>query len=268
VSAQGLITDCLEKLRSKGRKGLIAYITAGDLNLAATVEIARQMFANGADVIELGIPFSDPLADGPVIQQASCRALAAGVDLSGILHAVENIRRDCPQPIILMGYYNPLYQYGIRQFAGDAAAAGVNGLIVPDLPFEESAPLREAALEAGLDLIPLVAPTTTDGRLHKITKAATGFIYCVSVAGVTGARAEIKTDLAAFTARVRCHTNLPLAVGFGIAGPEQAARAAVHCDAVVIGSAIVKAIAESGMVSPAVCAAGLVERLRFALDTI
>lgn len=268
MSTQGLITDCLEKLRSQGRKGLIAYITAGDPNLAATVDIVRQMFANGADVIELGIPFSDPLADGPVIQQASCRALAAGVNLSGILHAVENIRRDCPQPIILMGYYNPLYQYGIRQFAGDAALAGVNGLIVPDLPFEESAPLREAALEAGLDLIPLVAPTTTDGRLHKITAFATGLIYCVSVTGVTGARVEIKTNLASFTARVRRHTDLPLAVGFGIAGPEQAAIVAGCCDAVVVGSAIVKAVADCETASPAICAADLVKRIRFALDAV
>ncbi|HBC94617.1 MAG TPA: tryptophan synthase subunit alpha, partial [Pelotomaculum sp.] len=138
MSKGGFIMDCLKKLRSEGRKGLIAYIAAGDPSLAATVDIARELFAAGADIIELGIPFSEPLADGPVIQQASCRALAAGVNLSGILHAVEEIRRDCPQPIILMGYYNPIYQYGIRQFVGDAAAAGSNGFIVPDLPFEES----------------------------------------------------------------------------------------------------------------------------------
>ena len=268
MSTRGLITDCLEKLRSEGRKGLITFITAGDPNLAATVDIARQMFAAGADILELGIPFSDPLADGPVIQQASCRALAAGADLRGILHAVEEIRRDCPQPIVLMGYYNPLYQYGLRQFAGDAAVAGVNGLIVPDLPFEESAPLREVALEVGLELLPLVAPTTTDSRLQKIAAEATGFIYCVSVTGVTGARAEIKTDLAAFTSKVRRHTKLPLAVGFGIAGPEQAAGLAGCCDAVVVGSAIVRMIAECGTASPAICAASLVKRIRSALDGI
>ncbi len=268
MSKGDFIMDCLEKLRSEGRKGLIAYIAAGDPNLAATVDIARQMFQAGADVIELGIPFSDPLADGPVIQQASCRALAAGVDLRGILHAVEEIRRDCPQPIILMGYYNSIYRYGIRQFAGDAAAAGGNGLIVPDLPFEESPQLRDAAREHDLALIPLVAPTTTDSRLQKIAAKASGFIYCVSVTGVTGARAKIETDLAAFTARVKRHTNLPLAVGFGIAGPEQAAGVASHCDAVVVGSAIVRAVAECGTALPAICAAALVKRIRSALDGI
>jgi len=267
MSNRSPITDCLDNLRSKGKKGLIPFITAGDPDLAGTVEMTRRMAAAGADLIELGIPFSDPLADGPVIQRASLRALAAGATVPKILDAVREIRKDCPVPLILMGYYNPIYKYGIRRFAGDAARAGVNGLIVPDLSHEESGPLYEAALAAGMDLIPLVAPTTTGSRLERITADARGFIYCVSVTGVTGAREEIKTDLASFTERVRRYTNLPLAVGFGIAGPEQAARVARHCNAVVVGSAIVKIIAECGKAADAGPAVDLlVGRIRAALD--
>lgn len=266
---KSLITDRLEELRSAGKKGLIPFITAGDPDLAGTVEIARRMARAGADIIELGVPFSDPLADGPVIQQASWRALASGATLPRILEAVREIRKDCSLPLILMGYCNPIYKYGIRRFSRDASEVGVNGLIVPDLPHEESGPLREVALEAGLDLIPLVAPTTTDRRLEKITAAARGFIYCVSVTGVTGARVKIETDIAGFTDRVRRHTSLPLAVGFGIAGPEQAARVARHCDAVVVGSAIVKIIAECGTTSTAGPAVErLVGQIRAALDEI
>lgn len=261
------ITNCLKELRSAGKKGLIPFITAGDPDLAGTVAIARRMAAAGADIIELGIPFSDPLADGPVIQQASGRALASGTTLPKILEAVKELRRDCHTPLVLMGYYNPIYKYGISRFAKDASEAGVNGLIIPDLPHEESGPLLEATLETGLDLIPLVAPTTTDHRLEKIAADARGFIYCVSVTGVTGARAEIKTDIASFTDRVRRHTSLPLAVGFGIAGPEQAARVAEHCDAVVVGSAIVKLIAECGnAVTAGPAVEQLVREIRSALD--
>ncbi len=264
-----IITECLEKLRLTGKKGLIPFITAGDPDLAGTVEITKRLAFAGADLVELGIPFSDPVADGPVIQQASGRALKSGTTLPGILEAVRKIKKDCGIPVILMGYYNQIYKYGLRRFACDAAKAGVSGLIVPDLPHEESGPLCEEALLAGLDLIPLVAPTTTGPRLEKITADAHGFIYCVSVTGVTGAREQIDTDLASFTSRVRRYTSLPLAVGFGIAGPKQAAQAAKCCDAVVVGSAIVKIIAQC----KDVLAAGLaVERLtvqiREALDEL
>lgn len=265
----GRIAECLEKLRRDGKKGLITFITAGDPDLAGTVKIARQLAAAGADIIELGLPYSDPLADGPVIQKASGRAIASGTTIDKIFKAVEEIRRHCGVPIVLMGYYNPIYKYGAGRFASKAVQAGVNGLIVPDLPHEESGPLRQVAAESGLDLIPLVAPTTTEQRLAKICSDAQGFIYCVSVTGVTGVREEIKTDLAAFTNRVRRFANLPLAVGFGIAGPEQAAGAAVYCDAVVVGSALVHIIAgsrDAGAAGPA--AGALVRKIRRALDLL
>lgn len=261
------IYQCLEELRQQGKKALIPFITAGDPDLAGTVELARVLAGAGADIIELGVPFSDPLADGPVIQQSSGRALAAGTNLPGILAAVREIKNSCQTPVVLMGYYNPFYKYGLWRFVRDASRAGVDGLIVPDLPLEEAGPLDRMALEEGLDLIYLVAPTTTEPRLEKVASRARGFIYCVSVTGVTGARQEINTDLGEFTGRVRRFTSLPLAVGFGIAGPGQAARVAEHCDAVVVGSALVRIIGESCSLSEAGAAVGqLVGRLREALD--
>lgn len=267
MSGGGQITECLEILRRNGKKGLITFITAGDPDLAGTVEITKRMAAAGADIIELGIPYSDPLADGPVIQKASGRAIASGTTIYKIFEGVKEIRKNCGTPIVLMGYYNPIYKYGIGKFSSDAVEAGVNGLIVPDLPYEESGPLREEAARTGLDLIPLVAPTTTNQRLAKITEDARGFIYCVSITGVTGVREEIKTDLAGFTDRIRRFTSLPLAVGFGIAGPEQAARVAVCCDAVVVGSALVNIIAgyrDAATAGPAV--ETLVRKIKRALD--
>lgn len=241
-----LITDCLDKLRGSGRKALIVFITAGDPDLEGTVRITKCLAESGADIIELGVPFSDPVADGPVIQQSSARALSAGTTLTGVLAAVKEIRKDCAVPLVLMGYYNQVYKYGVSRFARDAAAAGVNGIIIPDLPHEESGPLREAASDAGMALIPLVAPTTNEKRLQKILADARGFVYCVSVTGVTGARKNIAADLDALTGKVRRFTSLPLAVGFGIAGPEQAARVAQYCDAVIVGSAVVKIIDSYG----------------------
>ncbi len=267
MNKDSMISECLDSIRHNGKKGLITFITAGDPNMRDTVEIALGMAEAGADIIELGIPFSDPLADGPVIQQASQRALGSGTTMARIFEGVKEIRKTCSKPLVLMGYYNPIYKYGIRRFAADAFQAGINGLIVPDLPHEESGPLQDAARETGIDLIPLVAPTTTGLRMEKIAADARGFVYCVSVTGVTGARQEINEDLETFTGMVRRHTDLPLAVGFGIAGPEQAARTALHCDAVVVGSAIVSIIAESGKAS----ASGpevekLVRLIRSALD--
>lgn len=263
----GKISECLKKLGTKGKKALIPFITAGDPDLAYTVSLANDLVQAGADIIELGVPFSDPLADGPVIQQASGRALAAGASLSGVLDTVFEIRKTVSTPIILMGYYNPFYRYGLKRFIHDAGRAGVDGLIVPDLPFEESLPMGQAALAGGIDLIPLVAPTTTDRRLEKITSLARGFVYCVSLTGVTGVREHLNTDLADFTGRVRRFTSLPLAVGFGISSPGQAAHAAKHCDAVVVGSAIVKIIAESSFSSgPSV--RRLMRSFREALDDI
>lgn len=234
------------ELYNRNEKGLITYVTAGDPDLSATVDLALTMAAAGADLIELGIPFSDPVADGPVIQQASQRALAGGFKLSGIMEAAGQIRAQTDAPLIFMTYYNPVFQYGPGRFTDHAAAAGVDGLIVPDLPIEEAGPLEEHCRMAGVSLIPLVAPVTTPKRMALIAEKADGFIYCVSVTGVTGSRKEIETDLANFTSMVRSFTNLPLAVGFGISGPELAAAAAVHCDAVVVGSAIVNIISRGG----------------------
>lgn len=263
------ITGCFELLRAAGKKGLIAYIMAGDPDLSSTVALTGQMAAAGADLIELGIPFSDPLADGPAIQQASQRSLAGGTTVARVLAAVQEIRRESDAPLILMTYYNPVFQFGLERFADCCAESGVDGLIVPDLPFEEAGALNEMLASRGVDLIPLVAPTTTDRRLAVISRTARGFVYCVSVTGVTGVREKIDTDLAGFTARVRRHTALPVAIGFGVSGPEQAAAVAAHCDAVVVGSAIVRIIAEKGAASssgPPV--ASLVRELKAALSAV
>lgn len=246
------IENKLREVMSRGDKGLVAYITAGDPSLEATVELAVAMDEAGVDVLELGVPFSDPVADGPVIQAASQRALAGGVKVRGIIRAVEQIRRHSDIPLVLMTYYNPVYQYGVEQFTGDLARAGGDGLILPDLPPEESGELSVAAGKNQIDLIPLVTPNTPARRLPLICSGAGGFIYCVSVTGVTGERDSIATDFSALTAGVRRHSPLPVAVGFGIARPQQAAGVARYCDAVVVGSALVNIIArhagEPGMV--------------------
>ncbi|MCG8400398.1 MAG: tryptophan synthase subunit alpha [Firmicutes bacterium] len=240
------ITGTLQNTPTRGQKGLIPYIMAGDPDLDTTVELAVAMAEAGADVLELGVPFSDPVADGPTIQAAGQRALAAGAKLPGILEAVRQIRRRSHIPLVLMTYYNPVYRYGPEKFVLDAVAAGAGGMIVPDLPPEESDLLLRAADNHGLDLIPLITPNTPTRRLKIIAGRARGFVYCVSVTGVTGERRQIAANLSAFTAAVREHTVLPVAVGFGISRPEQAAQTAQYCDAVVVGSALVKTVAERG----------------------
>lgn len=262
VDLRNRIDACFDSLRGGGEKGLIAYITAGYPGLSETVELALEMANAGADLIELGIPFSDPLADGPVIQKASQLALQNGATVRGILKAVAEIRKSSGVPLILMTYYNPVYRFGLGEFAAEAAGAGVDGLIVPDLPLEESFPLLEALDRTGICLVPLVAPTTTDRRLAMIAAHARGFVYCVSVTGVTGHQQEITTDMENFTGRVRRATGLPVAIGFGISDPAGAARMAGFCDAVVVGSAIVRLIT-SGRGSAAVAA--LVRELKSAI---
>lgn len=244
--ATNRIEQKFKELAAKNNKGLITYVTAGDPDLETTVRLAETMAQTGADFIELGIPFSDPVADGPAIQKASYRALSKGVRVSGIIEAAAQIRSRIQTPLIFMTYYNPVLQYGLERFGQDAARAGVDGLIVPDLPCEEAGPLLRAADAAGLALIPLVAPTTPEKRLKRIAASARGFVYCVSVTGVTGVRESIDTDLARFTGRVREQIRLPRAIGFGIAGPRQAALVAPFCEAVVVGSAIVNLVAEGG----------------------
>jgi len=241
-----LLENKLMEMQRRGEKALIPYICGGDPGLEETVRLVPALALAGADVVEIGIPFSDPVADGPVIQKAAARALAAGATTAKILGAVTEIRRHTDVPIVLMSYYNPIYSFGVEKFAEAAVDAGVDGVIVPDIPLEESGPLRQAAAASGLAVVPLVAPNSGPERLAAITAAGSGFIYCVSVKGVTGVRQEIDTDITKFISCVRSHTKLPLAVGFGISGPEQAAQMAGYCDAVVVGSALVEIISGKG----------------------
>lgn len=233
------IEECFNSLRNRGEKGLIVYLAAGDPDLETTALLVQAAVEAGADMVEVGVPFSDPLADGPVIQGAYARALAGGLKVGQILEMCADVRKRVQVPLILMSYYNPIFRYGPGDFTRDAAAAGVDGLIVPDLPLEECGELLRHADSRGLALVPLVAPTTTEARLAAIARVARGFVYCVSVTGVTGAREEIPPDLENFMLRVRRYVHLPCAVGFGIAGPIQAQKVAPYADAVVVGSALV-----------------------------
>jgi len=238
----GRIAETFKDLRKKGEKGLVTFITAGDPDLDTTAEIIRELEAAGADFLELGIPFSDPMADGPTIQLASERALAGGATLPRILEMVRRVRQDTQIPIILMGYYNPVFSYGPERFVADAVDAGIDGVILVDLPPEEaeSEGLSGLAREKGLDVIFLLAPTSDEGRIGKVVKSGRGFLYYVSVTGVTGARKEVSTSLDREVDRVRNASVLPLVVGFGISDPDQAGSVALMGDGVVVGSALVK----------------------------
>jgi tryptophan synthase alpha chain len=229
-------------LRKRGERALIPYFTAGDPSLAATRQLVIEAARRGADLVELGIPFSDPLADGPVIQRATQRALAAGATLPRVLELARELRGDMATPLIFLTYYNPVLAFGLKAFCRTAADAGVDGVIVGDLPPEEAGPLRAEAKPAGLDLIHLVAPTSTPERMRKIAKATGGFLYMVSLTGVTGARTELPPDLDTYLRALRGITTKPVCVGFGISTPEQAALVGRHADGVIVGSAIVKLV--------------------------
>lgn len=260
----------LEDVRRRGSKALVPYVMLGDPDLASSLAVAAAMAAAGADAIELGLPFSDPLADGPVIQAAGQRALRGGFRIPQALEALAALRRGVSCPLAVMTYVNPVLQRGSGRFVAEAARAGADGLIVPDLPLEESGPLGAACRAAGMDLVLMVAPTSTSARIAAVARAASGFIYCVSVAGVTGSRADTLARVPATIARVREHTALPLLVGFGIDGPEKAAVAAAVADGVIVASWIVRAVAElgpdAGPAHRAELAGGMVGRLRAALD--
>lgn len=235
-----------ESLRARNQCGFIAYITAGDPDLASTAHLVASMEKAGVDIIELGIPFSDPLADGATIQAASGRALEAGATVSGVLDAVRKIRHSSEIPIVLFTYLNPVYVYGFDRFHEDAAAAGADGLLILDLPPDEAARNAELMHTHGLLPIRLIAPTTPPDRMELIAKSAQGFIYYVSREGVTGEQSSLAGDIAKQVAEIKKHTSLPVAVGFGISTPEQAAEVAKESDAVVVGSAIVRRIGEYG----------------------
>jgi tryptophan synthase alpha chain len=231
-------------LREEGRAGLITYLTAGDPDPETSAKLFAGIAAAGADLIEIGMPFSDPMADGPAIQEAGQRALKQGMNLRRTLALVHELRRaDHTTPIVLMGYYNPIYRYGPEAFARDAAGAGVDGVIVVDLPPEEDAELTGPARSAGLDLIRLATPTSDEQRLPVIVEHASGFLYYVAIAGITGTRSADSSEVAAAVARLRRFTPLPVAVGFGIRAPEQAAQVARAADAAVVGSSLVQRLA-------------------------
>ena len=236
----GRIEDKFSELKGRGETALVTFVTAGDPDLAMTEEVVLELERAGCDLVELGVPFSDPMADGPTIQLSSERALASGTTLPGILALVSRLRKRTEVPIVLMGYFNPIFAYGAEAFAADAAAAGVDGLLVVDLPPEEAAELQGATDRCGLDLIFLLTPTSDPSRVEAVSRLGRGFIYYVSVAGVTGARAEVADTLAARVTSVRQELSLPLVVGFGISDPDQAAQVARVADGVVVGSALVK----------------------------
>ena len=229
---------------SKGRKALIGYLTAGYPDMDTTLKAVQQMEKAGCDIVELGIPFSDPIGDGPVIQSASYRALQAGVTPAACIELVRRLRRTVRIPLVFMGYYNPIFSYGVGEFCRLSAAAGINGLIIPDLPPDESEGLDTAAADNGLDLIHLLTPTSTAERIKLVTRKSSGFIYLVSVAGVTGVREGIPDYLPDFVVKVRAKATQPLAIGFGISSPAQAGAIAGLADGVIIGSKLITLIDE------------------------
>ena len=242
----GRIEARFEALAAEGRSALITFITAGDPDLETCFEILKGLPAAGADLIELGMPFSDPMADGPAIQAASRRALKSGITLKKVLKLVEKFRKtDSDTPIILMGYFNPVYNFGAERFVNEAKRAGVDGLIVVDVPPEADDELCLPALAAGLRFIRLLAPTTDEKRLPQVLKNTSGFLYYIAVTGVTGGKSADEADIRAALLRIRRHTNLPVVAGFGVKTAAQAEAVAGSADGVVVGSAIVNKLAES-----------------------
>jgi len=228
----------------KGKKALVPFVTAGFPNKSFTPEIVLALTESGADMVELGIPFSDPLADGPTIQASSQIALQNGVGFGDIFRMTVKIRTKSEIPLLLMGYYNTLFAYGLKKFAKDASRSGVDGLIVPDLPPEEGGGLSKICRKRNLSLVYLIAPTTPAERVSKIASASADFAYCVSLTGVTGTRKKTSTELKDFLLSVRMKTKKPLVVGFGISTPQQVAEVAAYCNGVVVGSALVKLLLE------------------------
>ena len=240
------IGDTFARLRSERRPGLVTYTTAGDPDLPRSAEILRALDRAGADVLEVGVPFSDPLADGPVIQRATERALAAGGSLRASLSLVARVRPQVSAPIVVFSYVNPLIRMGIAEFARQAASAGVDGVLALDLPIEEAEEFRETLTACGLDTIFLLSPTTSDVRIKKAAALGRGFLYGISRLGVTGARDVVASGAETLVRRIRAHTSMPIALGFGISRPEHVAEVGGYADAAVVGSALVSLIAQEG----------------------
>jgi tryptophan synthase alpha chain len=245
VDVVSRIAEAFVRLRAERRTGLVTYTTAGDPDLPRSAEILKALDRGGADVLEVGVPFSDPLADGPVIQRATERALAAGGSLRAALTMIESVRPHISAPVVVFSYANPLLRMGVEAFAARAAAAGVDGVLTLDLPIEEAGKFRGALSASGLDTIFLLSPTTTDERIRKAAELGSGFLYGISRLGVTGARDRVASGAEALVRRIRAHTAMPIALGFGISSPEQVAEVGAYADAAVVGSALVSKIAES-----------------------
>lgn len=257
------IAQTFDRLRENGRGGLVAYVTAGDPDAHRSSQILDALARGGADLIEVGVPFSDPLADGPVIQRASERALAGGMTLRGSLALVRRFRAAHDTPIVLFTYTNPVVRMDAAVFAAEAREAGVDGVLILDYPVEEAESMRASLVDADLDPIFLISPTTTDERIRRSMELGRGFLYVISRFGVTGVREDLAGDMPSLLARVRAHANLPVAVGFGISRPAHVAAACRHADAAVVGSALVQEIAmhaEAGDLAHRV--AGYVEWLK------
>ncbi len=240
------IQIAFDRLREQRRGGMVTYVTAGDPDAETSARILIALAQAGADVLEVGVPFSDPLADGPVIQRASERALAAGMTLRGTLDVVRQVRRAVNTPIVLFTYANPVVRMDAEVFARSAREAGVDGVLILDYPVEEAEPLRAPLIAAGLDPIFLISPTTTDERIRRSAELGRGFLYLISRLGVTGVRDSLAADVASLVARVRAQSRLPVALGFGISSPEHVAQACASADAAVVGSALVTVIAQHG----------------------
>jgi tryptophan synthase alpha chain len=256
----GRISRRFAALAERGELGLVAYLTAGDPTLAASEEIILAAAEAGADVIELGVPFSDPMADGPIIQRASERALQSGTTLAGVLSLAARVRAKTDVPLVVFSYYNPILQAGLQKFASEAASAGIDGVLVTDLTPEEAGDHRAAMRSRGLDTIFLAAPTSTEARLSRIAAATTGFLYLISRTGVTGVRDALPEDLPALVRRARAATSLPIAVGFGISLPTHVSVLGGIADAAVVGSALVARVEKAE--TPQAAAASVGELIR------
>lgn len=262
----GRIEVKFEGLKKQGRKALITFVTAGDPDIATTVRVVEEMEKRGADIIELGIPYSDPIAEGPVIQAANARALKHTIKISDIMQSVKQMRKTVKVPLLYLLYCNCILQYGIDRFFADCAASGLDGVIIPDLPFEERDELEGAAEKYGIVMITLVTPTSGE-RIEKLTRHAKGFIYCVSSLGVTGVRNTFNTDFEEFFSRINSTTAIPKAIGFGISTAEHIKQLKGYCDGLIVGSAMVKKIEAAENADEAVYAVGqYTAELRAAMD--
>ena len=239
------IAQTFKKCTGENRKALVIFVSAGNPDLATTEKLIIQAAEAGADIVELGVPFSDPMADGPVIQEASARALQAGTTLAGVIEMASRIRKASTIPMVLFSYYNVILSYGVEQAAADCKAAGIDAWLMVDVPFEESAEILPYLDKYDLCMIPLVAPTTPEARAKEIVKNAKGFVYYITVAGVTGARKQLSVNLEARLDELRKISPVPVVAGFGISSPEMAAKTAAHADGIVVGSALVKIMNEA-----------------------